>query len=103
MADTGWTDAAWASVKRGQRVADFLRGIVLVFAALVALGFVAVLVAAVGAEESEDGITLAPAAGGGGFFWSMTLGALYALATLLEVQSSALAQTLAGADTSSSA
>jgi hypothetical protein len=90
MAAEGWIDAAWATVSRGMSVSAFLQSVVRVFAVLVAIGLALITIAAGAADDDNARAILLVSAVAGFFFWSIFLGAVYALATLLEVQTMSL-------------
>jgi hypothetical protein len=97
--DEDWEGFAWETLNRGLRVANFLRQIVLVVASLVAIGLLIALIGAlVGDLESGERVAVMVYALAGFLFWAMLLGVLYAIASLLEVQSSALALSLPNGD-----
>jgi hypothetical protein len=96
--DEAWAEAGWTSVARGLGISSFLRQVVLVVTVLVGLGLFGLIVGALTATEQRDRVALLLGALGGFFFWSMFLGVLYAVATLLEVQTYALANALTDDD-----
>ena len=80
----------------------FLQSVVRVFAVLVAIGLAIITISAGAVHDDNDRAILLATAVAGFFFWSIFLGAVYALATLLEVQTTNLEHALAeGRDTGS--